>query len=86
MHTSLTGNTPNLCESLSLREFSVVCRFVRACFALTSSTLSLLALPDLHKYLAHKKTPAPLERPSDPRYRPTVGSYGGAIFLSEVPL
>ena len=33
----------------------------------------------LQGYLAHKKMPTPLGPPTDPRHRPTVGSYGGAF-------
>ena len=33
----------------------------------------------LHGYLAHEKTPAPLETPKDPTHRPTVGSWGVAF-------
>ena len=34
---------------------------------------------------AHKKQPPPLGPPYDPRYSPTVGSYGGVFLMSEVP-
>ena len=32
-----------------------------------------------YRYLAHKKTPTPLGPPQDPRHRPKVVSYGGAL-------
>ena len=37
-------------------------------------------------YLAHKKTPLPLETQHDPRHRPAVVSKGGCFLMSEVPL
>ena len=35
----------------------------------------------LARCLAHKKRPNPLGPSQDPRYRPTVGSYGVAVSL-----
>ena len=36
--------------------------------------------------LAHKETPSPLGPPLGPRHKPLVGSYGGGVLMSEVPL
>jgi len=33
----------------------------------------------VQEYFAHKKCPLPLGPPYDPRYSPTVGSYGGSV-------
>ena len=36
--------------------------------------------------LAHEKAPTPRGSPYIPRHKATVGSYGGGVLMSEVPL
>jgi len=50
------------------------------------SLTNVQQLQRLQGYFAHKKTPTPLGHPYDPCHRPAVGSQGGALFVSEVPL
>ena len=37
-------------------------------------------------YLTYKKVHPPPGSPKGPRLRPTLGSYGGGLFMTEVPL
>ena len=54
--------------------------------SLELTDLSQVGTLGLQGYLAHKKTTIPLGPHKDPKHRPTVGSYGGAFSVSEVPL
>ena len=48
--------------------------------------LSVGHLRPLQRYLAHQRTPTPLETPQFPKLRATVESYRGGGLMREVPL